>query len=338
MYKVAFISQPEYFRFCYEDTLKDIFNVSEVPYNFDMNYKDLSCLEEIDADFNIFFRGEFIPDELLAKLRGIKVNLSSEPFPRYIDNKLNYSYDSLIRYFTFREIRNKKFDYVFHYDEASLAFLKKDGLLLSGAFAFPVATDVYKPVETEKVWDLFFIGRSTIHREKHFSYLKHIYNFLHIAHGVWGPPLVDYVNMSKICLNIHAENEVSWEPRLQMLLSTGAFVISEKITPNTILRPNIDYIEINSPRELQEAVEYYLAHPNERKMVSDSGLQRVKDLLDAKEVFPKLISDLGVNSYPKFDIKYSNFIISSLYKLAFRFVTCLTRRLRRLRNVFHVKS
>lgn len=336
MYKVAFICQPEYFRFCYEDTLKDIFDVYEVPYNFDMDCSDLSCLENIDADFNIFFRGEFIPDELLSRLRGVTINLSSEPFPRYINDKLNYSYDSFKRYFAFREIKHKKYDYVFHYDEASLPFLKKDGLLLSGAFAFPVATDVYKPLETEKVWDLFFIGRSTNHREEHFSYLKHIYNFLHIAHGVWGPPLVEYVNMSKICLNIHAEKEVSWEPRMQMLLSSGAFVISEKITPNTVLRPNIDYIEINSPCELQEAVEYYLAHPNERKIVSDSGAQRVKDLLDSKQVFLNLISDLSADRYPKFDTKISGFRIFSLYELLDG-VKKVTRRLRRLRNVFHVK-
>ncbi|MBT0654206.1 glycosyltransferase [Geobacter luticola] len=299
-----------------------------------MEYEDLSCLEEIDADFNIFFRGEFVPETLLGKLRGVKINLSSEPFPRYIDNKLNYTYDSINRYFAFREIKHKKYDYVFHYDEASLPFLKKDGLLLSGAFAFPVATEVYKPLEIEKSWDLFFIGRSTKHREEHFSYLKHIYNFLHIAHGIWGPPLVEYVNMSKICLNIHAENEVSWEPRLQMLLASGAFVISEKITPNTLLRPGVDYVEISSPRELRKAVEYYLTHPDERKRISDNGLQRVKDLLDAKDVFSRLLSDLGENRYPKFDYKQSDFRIFSAFRVAKRVV----KRLRSVGDVFHVKS
>lgn len=337
MYKVVFICQPEYFRFCYEDALKDIFEVYEVTYNFGMNYNDLSCLEEIDADFNIFFRGEFIPDELLKRLRGVKINLSSEPFPRYIDNKINYSIDSFKRYFAFREIKHKKFDYVFHYDQASLQFLKNDGLLLSGSFSFPVATNVYMPLEKVKKWDLFFIGRSTNHRENYFAHLKHIHNFLHISHGVWGPPLVEYVNMSKICLNIHAENEISWEPRLQMLLACGAFVISEKITPNTILRPNIDYIEINSSRELQEAVEYYLAHPDERKIISDSGLQRVNDFLNAREVFPYLIQDLVSSRFSRFETKCGNFKIFFLHKI-FLFFKVITNSLRRLWNVFQVKS
>ncbi len=328
MHKIAFICQPEYFRFCYEYALNDIFDVYEVPYNFNMTYNDLSYLENIDADFNFFFRGEFVPDELLRSLKGVKINLSSEPFPRHINNKLNYSYDSFKRYFAFSEIRNKKFDYVFHYDEASLPFLKNGGLLLSGSIAFPVATDIYKPLETEKLWDLFFIGRSTNHREDYFSYLKHMYNFLHIAHGIWGPQLVEYLNMSRICLNIHAENEVSWEPRLQMLLATGAFVISEKITPNTILRPNIDYVEINTPRELREAVGYYLSHPEERRVISENGLTRVKELLDAKKTFVNLISDLEENRYPRFEVRSGNLQMKSLnwiYRVMNSTIKCFNR-------------
>lgn len=328
MVKIAFICQPEYFRFCFENSLKNIYDVVEVPYSFDMRYEDLCCLEEIDADFNIFFRGEFIPNELLINLRGLKINLSSEPFPRYINNKLNFSYDSFKRYFSFREIKYKNFDYVFHYDQASLSFIINDGLFLSGSFAFPVATGVYKPMEMDKTWDIFFIGRSTNHREQHFSHLKHVYNFLHIAHGVWGPSLVGYVNMSKICLNIHAENEMSWEPRLQMLLSCGAFVISEKITPNTILRPNIDYIEISSRHELREAVGYYLSHPEERKIISENGLKRVNELLDSRKIFEKLIKDLNDNFYTKFNVKNGSMKIQALIN-TYRIINKTIKRFKR---------
>lgn len=328
MIKIAFIGQPEYFRFCYEHDLDDDYQVFEFPYNFDMECEDLRCLVEYDADFNIFFRGEFIPNELLDKLRGVTVCLSSEPFPRFIDGRLNLTFDSLLRYLHFRNIRNRHYDYVFHYDQASLPFIKNDGLQLSGAFHFPVATISYKKTISEPKWDLFFIGRSTTHRERYFSYLKHIHNFIHIAHGIWGPDLVEYINSSKICLNIHAENEISWEPRMQMLLACGAFVISEKITPNSILRPNVDYIEISTPQELREAVAYYLSHPEERKKVSESAMERVRERLDSKLIFSELITQISNKNINRFFVTKSSKtmeLLSFINNIVLRFKQIIRR-------------
>lgn len=292
MRKIAFICQPEYFRFCYEHDLDDKICVREFTFHYEMVEEDFIELENFSADYNIFFRGEFFPDTVLNRLSGIKINLSSEPFPRIIDNKLKFTFDSLCRYLIFREIRQKKFDYLFHYDQASVSFMLKDGLQLSGVFAFPVATSTYTPAEKAYDWDLFFIGRSTSHRERYFGKLKHHYRFLHIAHGVWGPSLVEYLNRSAICLNIHAENEVSWEPRMQMLLSAGAFVISQKITPNPTLRSGIDFVEVDSPKQLQEAVKYYLVHRDERMVIANQGCQRVREQLAASVSFPKLFDDI----------------------------------------------
>ncbi len=45
--------------------------------------------------------------------------------------------------------------------------------------------------------------------------------------------------------------------RIQMLLACGAFVISEPITPNDFLRPNIDFIEIVSKDDLIESKPFF---------------------------------------------------------------------------------
>lgn len=324
--KVAFISQPEYFRFIYEDDLSDVANVLEVPFHYNMKVESFRLLEEFDAEFNFFFRGEYFPEEILQRLRGIKINFSSEPFPRHINGHLEFTRDSYNRYLHFRGIRYKGFDYVFHYDESSLAFMSRDGLHLSGAFPFPVATERYRQLELEKTWDIFFIGRSTTHREKHFSHLKHNYNFLHIAHGIWGQQLVDYVNKSSICLNIHAENEISWEPRMQIFLASGAFVISEKITPNPILRPGIHFIEISSPHELHEAVEYYLNNPTERFKIAECGCRHVRDFLDSKKVFKSLLKSIEEGKVDRFS--------TSSGRALFDFLQLLSEQTRKLKNIF----
>jgi Glycosyl transferases group 1 len=298
--KIAFVSQPEYFRFMYEHDLDDCGEVREFKLTYSMRAEQFLELLEYSADINIFFRGEYVPSEVLQQLHGIKINLSSEPFPREINKYIEYTSDSLKRYCSFRIIRNKPFDYVFHYDALSLNFMQNDGLKLSGEFAFPVATGVYKPMAVPKEWDVFFIGRSTNHREQYFGPLKHYYNFLHIAHGIWGAELVKYMNASRIGLNVHAENEISWEPRLQMMLACGLFVISEKITSNLYLRPGIDYIEVSNQYELFDAVSHYLQYPNECDSIAMNGYNRVQELLCSRTAFKNLIEGIYQGKYSRF--------------------------------------
>ena len=298
--KIAFISQPEYFRFIYENDLASFAEVREFRFTHSMKPGDFVDLLACRADINIFFRGEFVPNDVLQGLSGVTIDLSSEPFPRKINHHIDFTRDSLLRYDVFRTIRQKSFDYVFHYDAASLGLMEKDGLALSGEFAFPVATDVYKPMKMTSKWDVFFIGRSTGRRELYFENLKHNYDFLHIAHGIWGPDLVEYICASKICLNIHAENEISWEPRLQMMLACGAFVISEPVTPNDYLRPGKDYIEVSDEKELGETVSYYLSHEDERNKIAESGYLRVQDKLCSKKVFKAFLEDITQEKFPRF--------------------------------------
>lgn len=277
--------------------------------------QEFNVLTAYQADYNFFFRGEFVPESVLRKLTGLKIALSSEPFPRIINGRTEFTLDSINRYLDFRIIRNLLYDYVFHYDAASLPFLKWDGMLLSGEFAFPVATSVYRNRTKSHLWDIFFIGRSTTHRESHFGFLKHHYNFLHICHGVFGEALVDYMSSSKICLNVHAENEVSWEPRMQMMLACGAFVISEKVTPNSYLRPGIDYIEIGSPSELHQAVDYYLHREDERNKIAQSGHERILQVLNSKNCFKQMLSDLDMGKYKKFTCERSSTLLNTTVKL-----------------------
>lgn len=312
--KIAVFSQPEYFRFMYEHDLEPFADVFEFKMQIGLHAADFKPLIECNADYIFFFRGEYLPDGVLEQLTGVRVALSSEPFPRKVDARYEYTMDSIQRYFLFRSIRKKPFDYVFHYDEASLPFMKWDGLFLSGQFAFPVATSVYQPRELPKIWDIFFIGRSTVHREAHFGHLKHYYQFLHICHGVWGAPLVDFLSGAKICLNVHAENEISWEPRMQMMLACGVFVISEKITPNSYLRPGIDYVEITSPQELHRAVDYYLKNDAERLRIALSGRERVLDVLNSKRSFQQLIADLERGKYSKFTVEPGSKLLNFFMK------------------------
>ena len=311
MKKISFIGQPEYYRFVYENDMAEKYDSREFPFKWQIP-SSLQAKELIDfsADFNFIKRIESFPIEVMKKLKGVNVALSFEPFPRIINSKLEYTPDSINRYRAFKKRilnNNANIDYFFHYDQASVDLLREDGIMASGSFIPPIATDTYNFRPLKKEWDLFFIGRSSEHREKMFSFIKHKYNFLHICHGIFGPPLVNYINRSKISLNIHASPEVSWEPRIQTLLACKAFVISEKITPNKVLRPNIDYIESKSDKkELQEIIEYYLTNPSEREKIANNGYVRVREMLSSKRNFSTLINDIENNKFNKFSVNPHN--------------------------------
>lgn len=296
--KVAFICQPEYFQSMYETDLDSLYRVQSFRMLFDMRKEDYRDLMAYDADVNIFFRGEFIPDGLLQELRGASINLSSEPFPSYHKGRLNYTLDSLNRLRSFLGCLNKGFKYIFHYDPASLQLLEKIGISLSGTFYFPIATKVWSPQQTEKRYDLFFIGRSTDHREQFFGRLKHHFNFLHIAHGLFGRDLIPYIQRSKILLNAHVESEISLEPRIQLYMACGGFVLSEEISENPHMLPGVHYVQFNSEEDLFEKTAYYLRHEQERERIAAAGLHVTREVFSADICFDALIQNVLAGRYP----------------------------------------
>ena len=111
--------------------------------------------------------------------------------------------------------------------------------------------------------------------------------------------MVDFASRAAICLNLHAENEISWEPRVQMLLSMGAFVISEPITPNDWLKPGQHFIEVKGKDEFKEAFRYYINNSNERMDFADNACKYVRSVLDSKQNIKKLILDIEAGKYNK---------------------------------------
>ena len=283
---VAFIAQPEYFDFHYRSALESRYAVGYFNNSFSENSGDFKELINFDADINVFFRGDFIPTEVLNALGGVRVNLSSEPFPKIINNSLVYTSDSLKRFELFLTVLGRPFDYIFHYDEVSKSFFEKQGIELSGYFPFPIVTETIKPGSPPKKWDMFFSGRCTSHREQFFGPLKRDFNFLHINHGVVGKDLLDFINQCKISLNVHAENEISWEPRTQFLMASGSLLISEPLSPTCPLRPGIDFIEVTDPWNMYETCNKVLSDFDSFQHIAENGRKRIVEMLSSHKNFP----------------------------------------------------
>jgi hypothetical protein len=303
--KVAFVGQMEYFRFHFENDLKDLYDVKKFHLRWfdppDDYYEDLVSFR---PDLTVVFRGEFLPPALLPRLSGIKIAISSEPMPKIFDGKHMQTADSLGRFRLFQTIFDRSFDFIFHYDQSSESFFQSQGVHLSGFIPLPIATETLKPLAVTPWRDILFFGRSTPHREDFLALLKREFDVLHIAHGFPGPhgtierDFLPVISSFHIALNVHAENELSWEPRLQQMLACGVLVVSEPISPNPYLVAGRDFLCTATPADLYETCRNILRDPTKFAHIRKSGVERVQTQLGTRTIFPKLFSDIIAGAYP----------------------------------------
>lgn len=305
--KVAFVGQPEYFQACYENDLDDLYQVGSFPLRFnpaldmEADVSTMSDLVAFNPDITVFFRGEYIHSSLISGLSGIKIGYSTEPFPKLINKRFHYTRDSINRFKFFLRFSERKFDFTFHYDEASRSFIELMGIRLSGYQPLPVATQTWRPPSSPvpKKWDIVFLGRSTPHREQFFGPLKRDLQFLHIAHGINGKDAMAYYNAGRIALNIHAEPELSWESRVQVLMACGTLVVSEPLSPNAYLEADRHYVEASSAGDLYEKCRKFLLYESEYEAMRAAARDIVGKKLSARTVFPSLFQACVSGCFPK---------------------------------------
>src|SRR5215469_538576 len=138
--KIAFIGQPEYNAPLYETDLDDLYEIRRLPIVFNSTEGDLATVTDIAdvtnfaPDIAVFFRPDYINDDLLSRITGLKIGISTEPFPKYISGTFHYTSDSIKRLKLLTRVAVHQLDCLFHYDQASLGFLELMGLRVSRPF------------------------------------------------------------------------------------------------------------------------------------------------------------------------------------------------------------
>lgn len=288
--KIAFVGQPEYFRCLYETDLNKEFEVTEYAINMgDPNRYQVLLKDKSDILF--FFRGEFVPQNILAHINGIRVQLSSEPIP----TETFYVPDRIARLKMLMRNKNQ-FDKFFHYDKTSIPVLKTNGFEVDGEFIFPVATNFYRPLITEKesedMWDLGFFGRSTPYREALLGIHKRDMNVLHVGHGITGRLFNKLISDCIIGLNIHWDGVRSLEHRMQIMMACGVPVMSEPLTHNDCLKPGDHFIEFEGQADFDSKIKYYLENKKELAKIAVAGMEFVRENLSSVKCFKELINEI----------------------------------------------
>jgi hypothetical protein len=289
--RVAFVGQGHFFRACSlehpAEGLEPHFIEYKPGLSPDSAKRELAALE---PHVVFAFRPERFSAGMLAGSGAVTVGYLTEPMPRPGEEPPAQG-DLERRRARLDEIDAAQFDRIVSFDPAIeptvaevVPVWRSQPLPVSDAF-FADVSEPHAPPQP------IFIGRSTMRREQFLTRIKHEFDLVHIAFGIWGERLRDLLSDSDVGINVHNKNYPTYENRVSIYLAAGLLVISEPLDPCHGLEPGSDYLEITSPPELYEAVAEAIADPGKHRALRRSGREKA-EAFRASRVYPTLVAAL----------------------------------------------
>jgi hypothetical protein len=237
----------------------------------------------------VVFRPEIVPAGLFAGLRGATLGFLTEPIPRTGTRRPHP--DLRRRRNDLAQMDPANFDRIVSFDPLIVP-TADEFTPVWRSLPLPVADRFYAPVRPVAGRPrMLFVGRSTPHRERLLTRVKHEFDLMHIAFGVAGDDLAAVMATHDVAINLHNEPYPSFENRVCLHLAAGHLVISETLIPTHGLEPGIDYLEVGSAPALLRLARELVRFPNAHERVRVRGRRKAEDYR-ASRVFPRLVEDL----------------------------------------------
>ena len=157
----------------------------------------------------------------------------------------------------------------------------------------PVDDRFFAPVRRSSVPPrVVFVGRSTEHRENYLVEIKHLFDLVHMAHGVFGDRLLDLMRETDVGINLHNEPYPSFENRVSLHLAAGNLVDQRAAQSDARSRAG-HRLHRGPPSEGPRSgpSSQIHAYPDVYRRVRIRG-RRKAEAFRASRVYPRLVHDL----------------------------------------------
>jgi hypothetical protein len=287
--RIAFVGQTTYFRACALLDATGGLTPTFVEWRTGAPLEPmLDALSEVDPDVVVAFRPDIVPPGAFDGLRAITVGYLTEPLPRAGDPDHP---DLLRRLDEMRAVDPSNFDRIIAFDPR-ITGVARSVVPIWRAVPLPVADMFFRPLrELSAPGRALFVGRSTEHREEFLTRAKHEFDLIHLAHGISNEEILPFLDGCGIGINLHNEPYPSFENRVCLHLAAGHLVISETLSPTHGLEPGLDYVEVQSPTELYDALYHAIRRPSAFRRIRIYG-RRKAEYFRASRVYPRLVTDL----------------------------------------------
>ncbi len=287
--RLMFVGQATYFASCALSDECDWIETSFVDFRGgDDPARMVEQMLDRDPDVVIVFKPELVPPSALAEVSAITVGYLTEPVPR----EDGCSHPDLDRRLSdLRMLDPANFDRVISFDPLMVSTVETI-VPVWRSVPLPVSDRYYRDVRQVRGRPrVLFLGRSTPHRESFLLRPKHRYDIVHIAHGLGPDDLERLADEFDAGINVHNEPYPNFENRACFHLAAGHLLLSEPLSPTHGLEPGIDFVEVESPERLLQALRLIFDVPDVYRRVRVRGRQKA-ELFRASRVYPALVLDL----------------------------------------------
>lgn len=227
--RLACVGHRVYFQNHFCERSSDVFDVTWIDFD---HYSTIhyARLREARPDVTVIFRPELHDATALRAIPGVKIGVSSEPFPKLIGRELWRSSETDRRLAIFKQLSHDAFDGLYHYDVMSKAYCESAGMRFDGFGPLPINIDWFSPGRAARkpLWDMVFVGKVTPRRQRLLDPLKNVNrDFLWVEHGITGQAMSEIFKRAACVVNIHADDIVALEPRVYLAAACGVPVLSE---------------------------------------------------------------------------------------------------------------
>lgn len=288
-FRVAFVGQRTYFHVCSQTERSPVIDPTFVEYRSGSDASALVArLRSLSPHVVVVFRPEIIPAGALRGLDALTLGFLTEPLPR---NGGEPHPDLERRLQDLALADPEQFDRIVAYDphitDAACRYLP-----IWRAQPLPVADEVFSDrVDSHVDARSLFVGRSTPHREQWLLPAKHMYDLMHVEHGVFGSDLAAMASGFLVAINLHNEPYPTFENRVPLHLAVGNLVISEPLSPTNGLDPGLDYLEARDPDDLVSYLGLIEGDPQRFEPVRVRGHLKA-EAFRASRVYARLLLDL----------------------------------------------
>ena len=200
----------------------------------------------------------------------------------------------------------------------------KDGIK-NAFYSFSINTNLFRPMNLEKIYDVTFIGKPLKPRINQLNFLiKNGINLKIFGRG-WGnypefeknylgaletEDMIKMINQSKINLSLlkNEYGKLHFKGRVLMFPSCKSFSLTEYFEKCLkYFKNNKEIIMFKDDNDLLEKIKYYLKHEKEREKIAENSHLKVADshnvLKDFKNLFKKIMENPEIFSAKRPEIK-----------------------------------
>lgn len=135
------------------------------------------------------------------------------------------------------------------------------------------------------------IGRSTEYREAMLMPSKHHHDLLQVIHGVTGEDLAQMLRQYDVGVHLAPRAGGSFGAQAAIHLAAGQLLLTDRLLPAHGLERGIDYLEIDSPEDLEWKLGRLARFPEMYHSLRVRGRMKAEQFR-ASRVFPRVIYDL----------------------------------------------